>query len=362
MVPSLRRVGWIALMLLSVSLGRIHADTPPRIITGDGARPTLLPGVADASPVPAPASSAPAASTFVPAGPAPVLDGQKPTLPAVAPPSNSQAVSSCWNWLCGDVNHPITAGDPEVNPGLWQHTWGYAAVDLFPVGDKMAPNGVAYDPLFSLDLLLNIALTRDRRWYIFAMGTFWGQKAGEGITNQKQGNFDFSKRQFDLDGGIAWNFYGRFEGRLFFYSYNNLNRGNSLERPFGYKDGSAVEIRYWMPNADFDKGLYRYLGIGYMPTKELVGMKGDPFKPSLFLTGHVAYDILPDELYLYLDCEFFTERPCEPRLLCVDPGVAWRPFQVRAPNLEFRLGVDSIIDFVDDYTRYLGYVSARVVW
>lgn len=286
---------------------------------------------------------------------------EKAPPPAAPAPTPAKDDGLCWDFLCGEPCYPVTFGDPDQNPALWQRTWGIAAFDAFPTGQKMAPNGVPYDPMFSLDLLLNIALCRDREWYLFVKSRFWAQKPGEGITNSKQGVFDFSKRQFDLDGGVAWNFYGRLEGRAYFYSYNNLNRGENLWQPKGYKDGFAVECRYYLPSTDFDKGLYRFLALGYYPTKELVGADGDRFKPSLFATAHVAYDFVPERFYVYADLEFITERPLEPKLLIADPGIAVRPFN-SCQDLEFRVGAESTIDLQLGFTRTLLYATARIVW
>lgn len=267
----------------------------------------------------------------------------------------------CTRWLVHDNATPITAGEPELPPNNWQNTWGIAALDIFPAGQKMAPNGEPYDPLFSLDLLLNIALVKDRSIYLYTAARFWAQKPGEGITNARQGSLDFSKRQFDLDVGLAWNFYSAFEARIFVYSDNNLNRGYSLERPYGFNDGFGVECRYYLPTTDFDRGLYRFVSLGYLPTKDLIGQNGELFKPSLFAAAHLAYDFIPVKCYAYLDAEFLTERALQPRLLIVDPGIAFRPFE-RAPNLEFRVGTESTVDLKESYTRALLYCSARFAW
>lgn len=294
-------------------------------------------------------------------GPLAAEEAAEPPPTGPAPTAAPPASNSLMSWIVSDRETPVASGNPSVTPELWQHTWGFAAVDVFPVGSKMAPNGKPYDPLFSLDLLLNIALTRDRTWYVYTNGRFWAQKPGEGITNPSQGQLDFSKRQYDLDVGLAWNFYESFEARLFAYSDNNLNRGVVLDRPFGYKDGAGVEVRWYFPSTDFDQGLYRFLSIGYLPTKELVGNDGEAFKPSLFLAANLAYDFIPEKFYVYTDLELFFERPFEARLLFVDPGVACRPFE-SCPCLEFRVGCESSIDLGVGFTRALLYGQARIVW
>ena len=68
------------------------------------------------------------------------------------------------------------------------------------------------------------------------------QEPGLGITNSSQGNFDFSKREFDFNAGLAWNYFDRLELRASAYSAGNLNRGLSLTSPSGFKDGVLLEI------------------------------------------------------------------------------------------------------------------------
>jgi hypothetical protein len=287
---------------------------------------------------------------------------QTPSILVPSPSTSStEKQPACWDWLCGEACHPITSGNPDLNPALWQRTWGIAGLDVIPLGRKMAPNGVPYDPLFALDLLLNVALTEDREFYLFVKSRFWAQKPGEGITNRKQGNFDFSKRQFDLDGGLAWNFYGRMEARAFFYSFNNLNRGENHVQPRGYKDGFAVECRYYLPTTNFDNGLYRYLSLGFAPTKELVGADGRGFKPGFFATANLAFDVIPERFYTYADLEYISKRTFMPKLFIVDPGIAFRPFE-KCNDIEFRIGAESTIDVDLAYTRTFLYGMVRIIW
>jgi len=75
-------------------------------------------------------------------------------------------------------------------------------------------------------------------------------KAGAAVTNGNQGSFDFSKREFDLTLGLAWNYYSALELRVLGYAFNNLNRGISPISPEGYNDGFGLENRYYFSNAD----------------------------------------------------------------------------------------------------------------
>lgn len=294
-------------------------------------------------------------------------EGPMPVYPKPAPADTNSPTKGQKGMAPGldlaifDPCDPVTWGSPEVAPGLWQRTWGVAGITGYPVGSKIAPNGVPYDPLFSMNLLLNVALSKNREVYLFVESRFWGQKAAQGITNGDQGAFDFSKRQFDFDIGLAWNYAARFEARAYGYSSNNLNRGTSLDRPFGYNDGFALENRYYLPTNDFDKGLYRYVGVGYYMTKELIGADGRTFKPSVYLDSSLALDLIPDSIYAFADLTLITERPLKAKLFLADVGLAFRPFPT-IPDLEFRIGADNNVDLDVGFTRTLFYGNVRIVW
>jgi hypothetical protein len=240
-------------------------------------------------------------------------------------------------------------------------TWGIAGLDLVPAGHKMAPNGLGYDPLFTAGLLLNVAVTPGREVYVFAKTRFWAQQSEAGVTNANQGRFDFSKRQIDLDAGTAWNFWGPLEARAYLYSDNNLNRGWWLDKPTGFQDGFGVECRCWLPGTDFDRGLYRYVALGYYPTKTQVGGDGREFSPGFYAAASLAWDVEPGRLYGYLEGEYVSRDGFVPKLLVLDPGVAWRPWE-RYDAFELRLGVESTVDVEVGYTRAFVYGSVRVVW
>lgn len=258
-------------------------------------------------------------------------------------------------------NHPVTMGDPDLDPELWQRTWGYAGFYGYYDGEKVAPNGIEYEPFFALDLLFNIGLTTDRSLYLTFTTRFWTQKPGDGITNSSQGSLDFSKRQLDLDMGVAWNYFGRFEVRGIAYSGLNINRGKSLVSPYGFKDGVYLENRYYLPSTNFDQGLYRFFTFGYYFSKDLVDGDGLKFKPGPFFGGDFALDICPDYFYTYVNTRLIFDKENTAKLFLLDGGLAFRPFE-SCRDLEFRVGADMNSDIEAGETRALFYGNVRLVW
>ena len=177
-----------------------------------------------------------------------------------------------------------------------------------------------------------------------------GNSAAPGITNPKQGVFDFSKREFDLSGGAAWNYSGPWEARAFAYSFNNLNRGESASAPAGYADGFGLENRYYLSNTyaslgttDFDAARATFISAGFYPSKTMVDGRGLEFKPGPFVRANLQLDLVGDWCYLYGDGEFLGTRSCTPKQLTLDAGVAVRPWDF-SPRLEFRIGTDDSYD------------------
>jgi len=228
--------------------------------------------------------------------------------------------------------------------------WGLAGLRGFVLGQEVAPNGLEYNQLFTLDMNFNLMLWQEQRVYLFADARFWAQKPGAGITNQSQGVFDFSKREFDFNVGAAWNYYGNLEFRTFAYSDNNLNRGVSEGRPTGYTDGVGLEQRYYLGRtyADlgteaFDVARATFVSLGYYPTKDMVDGLGLDFKPGPFARAYLTCDLHEDRYYLYLDTQLIGERSFLLKLFLIDGGLAFRPFE-HNPRLEFRVGSEDTWD------------------
>ena len=239
-----------------------------------------------------------------------------------------------------------------------QRTWGTAGGRFIYNGEKMAPNGVEYHPYFSLDLNFNFALTRDRRFYGYFDTRFWAQSNEDKVA---QHALDFSKRQFDLSIGLAWNFYGRFEARVFAYSFNNLNRGSSLTNPNGYKDGVAIEGRYYLAGTDFDQGIYNFVGLGYYLSKEMIGNDGQPWDPGGFLKWSYNIPLWEQRLYLFTIGEFISEKPFKSKWLWLDTGLSCRPI-AKYPMLDVRVGNETNVDIEHGISLLMWYVGARFSW
>lgn len=238
----------------------------------------------------------------------------------------------------------------EEPAALGPPIWGIVGIRGYPYGDVVAPNGVEYHQLFSLDLDLNFWLWRSERVYLFADARFWGQKPGAGVTNANQGSFDFSKREFDFTLGAAWNYYDNLEARVFAYSFNNLNRGASEVRPSGYADGLGLENRYYLFGSygqlgtpDYDLARATFLSLGYYPSKDMVDGSGADFKPGPFARAYLTWPLLGPRCYLFFDSQFIADRSLSPKLLYLNGGAAARPF-LRVPHLEFRLGTEDTYD------------------
>ena len=247
-------------------------------------------------------------------------------------------------------------------------TWGIAGIRIYPYGERTGPNGVEYDQLFALDLDLNIWLCRRQGLYLFIETQFWGQKSGIGVTNSSQGPFDFSKREFDFNLGLAWNYWDRLEARMFAYSANNLNRGVSLAKPAGFNDGIGLENRLYLGamydklrSADFDPTKATFVSIGYFPSKDLVDTDGVLFHPGAFARAYLTCALLGEQYYGFLDAELIARRTVMPKLFHASVGVAARPWAC-APRLEFRIGEENLGDFQNHEIQIGFFVACRVIF
>jgi hypothetical protein len=250
----------------------------------------------------------------------------------------------------------------------WETVWGLTALRAVGAGPRNAPNGEEYHPLFSWDLNFNAWLWRSKRVYFFSESNFWGEKAEYGVTNAKDGGLGFSKREFDLTLGPAWNYYGFWEGRLFAYSYNNLNRGEDLIQPYGFNDGFGIENRRYLSEeyarlgqTGFDIARATFVSFGWYFTKIMVDNQGQVFNPGPFLRTYLIYDLGDWPAYAFLDAQFIAEQSFRPKMLFYDVGLAARPLPW-SRQWEFRLGVQNTADFESHSVLNLWYASIRYIF
>jgi hypothetical protein len=260
---------------------------------------------------------------------------------------------------------PFLEGEEERR---FQWVWGEVDARVFPDAGRVAPNGVSYNPLFSLDLDFNIWLWRKHGLYLFAYARFWGGRGGE--AGQTQGNIDYTRREFDMTSGIAWNFYGQLELRAVGFDRENFNRGVSMVSPGGNtNDGSGVEQRFYLSDEyaklgqeGFNISKATFVSLGYFPTKSLVGGDGIQYHPGLFARAYLTWDIPTTRSYLFLDLQqFFEQSKFRPRMLYSDVGLAINPCEA-VPGLEVRLGSEFNTDFNASGTvrnMCLPYVQVR---
>jgi hypothetical protein len=240
---------------------------------------------------------------------------------------------------CQDAN--------EWSPGKGKTVWGEVGLSGIFSGARMAPNGVAYDPLFAIDTCFNVGLNTDRTLYLFSEDTFWAQEATSGVTNSRQGSLDFSKREYDLSLGLGWRYWPHSEVRAFGYSFNNLNRGDSATAPSGYKDGVGIENRFHFGEGD------DFVGVGYYLTKDMVDQEGLSFKPGLFFKAMLHAPLVPGLATVCLEPELICRDNILPKLLDVDAEIEFTPFKRKDILLD--LGLDTAYDLGKEISRTILY-------
>ena len=229
---------------------------------------------------------------------------------------------------------------------------------LVYAGTRMAPNGVPFDPIFSPTWTSTSGCGRAERLYAFTESRFWGQRTAPGIADP---GIDFSKREFDFNFGAAWNYCGAWEARFFAYSLANLNRGNSLAEPFGFKDGIGVENRLYLGATYADLGSPRLrpdpcqLPQRRLPAIEIACRRAGRGLLAVSVRTRLSNPRPVDERLLWLPGHHLHDRAAAHVEAGHDRcGVALRP-SCQQQQWEFRAGCENVWDF-DGTSRPLGYL------
>jgi hypothetical protein len=79
-----------------------------------------------------------------------------------------------------------------------------------------------------------------------------------------------------------------------------LNRGISPSAAAGGKEGVKIEARYVFATPEhYDIGRLNYIGVGYIPTGDLVGGNGASFHPGPFANSYLTRELpIPTLIYL----------------------------------------------------------------
>jgi hypothetical protein len=273
------------------------------------------------------------------------------------------------NYVYGAVALGFEAGpssDPEAamapSPAFnWPEAWGTIGVPFYVASSHMAPNGVAFAPIANITSDLNLGLLPRKKLYLFWDGDFWEQHSYSTFGSE-QSYSGFSRREMDSNLGLAWNYFSVLELRASVYALNNLNRGVSSAIPVGDDQGIMLENRYNFASPNpYDVGRSSFVGLGYIPTEDLVGGNGESFRPGPFAHAYLARGLpIPWFCsYLYADMQVTAEHTALPRLFDTDVGWAVRPI-AHWQALEFRIGDDVSQDVVAATTRNLIYGAIRL--
>ena len=247
---------------------------------------------------------------------------------------------------------------------LMPDVWGSFDLPFYAAGRHIAPNGAFFDPLFSLSAKFNLGLLPDQKLYLFWTDDFWAQRAAPGITNASQGKFDFSKREFDNDVGFAANFDRLMEARISIYALDNLNRGTTLDKASGEAWGARVEARHYFGSSNaYDPERRTFFSVGYTPVGDVISPNGDEFNAGLFARGQTTVDIPLGSrpLYGFGKVTATAQKTVTPRLLDIDLGLAWRPFQEHE-RIEFRTGYQRTHDLKGPVDQDLIYGAVRALY
>lgn len=213
--------------------------------------------------------------------------------------------------------------------------WGNVGFGMYPAnGEKVAPNGMVYEPMFRLVGDLSIG-SSDSYWFVSS--AYYTERPNPGVTtNKTQGDFDFTKRQYDFNIGYAWELAPAVETRFWLYSYSNINRGKELDKPYGFKDGFIGALRYYF---DEPTSLQGHATAGYYFTKDLADTEGEPYSPGVFVDANGSY-FLGYGIRGYAQAAIITKRPAAVHEIDTQVGLQYRFGERRKSQVFFYLEND----------------------
>ncbi|MDQ6623365.1 MAG: hypothetical protein M3Y86_07765, partial [Verrucomicrobiota bacterium] len=256
---------------------------------------------------------------------------------------------------------------PALDPRRIPEIWGDIGLGAYAAGERMGANGVEFNPLFMSDFSLNFGLLPRRKIYLFADSQFWIQResAAGNLPARDPANHNVSEREFDIDAGLAWNIFNRFELRGSVYAMSNLNTAGSANSqpnesvPTGYQDGGHAQVRYYLSDANlYDPARQSFVEVGYYPSHTLIGGDGVGFHPGAFGRAYLSYDLPSLRSYVFADGTFIAAKD-QFREIIVNAGFAARPF-ARFDNFELRVGNEVTSDVQAETTRDLTYGAIRI--
>ena len=185
---------------------------------------------------------------------------------------------------------------PDNSPAVW----GIVGRRGFMLGDHVAPNGVEFKPLFSLDLDFNLWLWRARGPVRVQRRPLLGAEGGPRASpTPARARSTSASASSTSTSGVAWNYYGNWEARAFAYSFNNLNRGTSLASPTGFNDGVGLENRYYLGpglrrpgHARLRRGPGQLRQPGLLPDQGHGGRRRGPVQTGPVRPPYLTWDLL----------------------------------------------------------------------
>jgi hypothetical protein len=213
----------------------------------------------------------------------------------------------------------------------------------------------------------NIGILPAKKLYLFIESQFWIQRESEVGYNRSRdpSQSDVSEREWDFNGGLAFNVFRGLELRGSLYAQNNLNRAGTMQfapsriSPSGFHDGGSLQARYYLSPANpYDASRQNFAEIGVYPTKVSISGAGKGIRPRAYGRLYLSHDFSALHSYIYGDGTILTKDSSLGRI-DLDGGFAMRPLKDLGA-LEFRVGNEFTYDVGPGTARDLIYAAVRI--